>query len=130
RGAQRGELDDSIHGFEQFAIMADDDRAGAPAAQKLDDRSAAFPVEIVGRLVEQDEVGFREQERGKSGPRALSTRQCRERRFGRRVQSEAGEARPQAYRQSPVRQGELFDAGFAALGAAQKGKSFGYAEQV
>ena len=36
RGAERGQLDDGVHGLEQLAVMADDDRAAAPASEEID----------------------------------------------------------------------------------------------
>ncbi len=62
RGAKPGELDDRVQRLEQFAVVADDDCAAAPARQELDDRPPAVAVEVVGRLIQQDEVRLGEDE--------------------------------------------------------------------
>ena len=120
RGAERGQLDDGVHGLEQLAVMADDDRARPPAGEQLDHRLAALAVEIVGRLVEQEEVGLGEDERGEPGPRALPAGQRRQRRVGPRVEPDAAERGGDARLQRPVGVGQLFGGGLAGLGAAQE----------
>lgn len=55
--AERRQLHDRIDIFQKLPIVADDDRALAPAGEKLDHRRAPVPIEIVGRLVENQEIG-------------------------------------------------------------------------
>lgn len=53
--------------------MADDHGPRLPAGKQVDDSLAAASVEVVGRFVQQKEIGFREDECGESGPRSLPT---------------------------------------------------------
>src|SRR6185437_8717868 len=55
--AERRQLDDGVHRVEQLAIVADDDRAAAPTRQQINHRPPSLAIEVVGRLVEQEEVG-------------------------------------------------------------------------
>ena len=129
-GAERGQLDDRVHGVEQLAVVADDDRAGAPAGEQVDHRLPAVAVEVVGRLVEQQEVGLGEDQGGERGPRPLAAGQRRERRVGRRVQPEAAEGGGDAAPQRPVGVGQFVGGRLAGFGAAQHGERVGHAEQV
>ena len=129
RGAEPGELDDHVERFEQLAVMADDDRAAAPARQKIDDRPPSLAVEIVGRLVEQDEVGLVEDERRQPHPRALAARQRRQQRFRARLQAEPAEGRRHARLEGPVGVCELVGIGVAAFGPSQQ-RASAAAEQV
>ena len=63
---------------------------------------ASVAIEVVGRLIEQDEVGFVEDKGGEADPRALPARQRRQRRVRRGVQPEAVEGRRDACLQDPV----------------------------
>ena len=49
---------------EQIAVVADDEDARRIARQIIDEPQRAFKIEIVGRLVEQQQIGLREQHRG------------------------------------------------------------------
>ena len=129
-GPERRHLDDGVHGLKQLAVMADDDRSAAPAGKEVDHRRASLAVEVVCRFVEQQEVGLREDKRGEARARALSARQCREMRFGGRIQSEAGERGRNSGLQRPIGIGKFLGTGFAILGAAQQGQRVGDAEQV
>ena len=109
--------------------MADDDRTAAPARKQVDHRLAALPVEIVGRLVEQQEIGLREDERGESRARALPARQRGQRRVRLRIEAHLGESRGHAGLQRPIGVGQLLGRGFAGLGAAQHHQRIDDAEQ-
>ncbi len=54
------ELADAV---EQIAVMADDQHGAAIALQIILQPQHAFEVEIVGRLVQQEKIGRREQDR-------------------------------------------------------------------
>ena len=57
-------MQDGIDGIvEQVAVMADHDHGARIARQVILEPERAFEIEIVGRLVEQQEIGLREQNR-------------------------------------------------------------------
>lgn len=56
--------------------MADDDRAAAPGGEEIGHRLASVPVEIVGGLVQQQEVGLGEDQGGETHPRDLAAGQA------------------------------------------------------
>ena len=70
--ADRRKLDDPVHLFEQFAVVAGDQRAAVPAGEQFGDRGAALGVEIVGRLVHQQHRRLGQQHRREAEPRALA----------------------------------------------------------
>ncbi|MNL32170.1 hypothetical protein D3C87_1540020 [compost metagenome] len=72
-GPKRRQFDDRIHAVEKLTVMADHDRPGPPARQKIDNGITPVPVEIVGRLVQQQKIRLVKNERGKSRPSALPT---------------------------------------------------------
>src|SRR3546814_1767408 len=74
RRAEAGQLDDRVHFLEQFAVVADDDRAAAPASEEALHRPTPLAVEIVGGLVEEQEVGRGEHRAGERGAGALAAR--------------------------------------------------------
>ena len=110
--------------------MADDDRPRAPVGQKVDHRPAAVPVEIIGRLVQKDEIRLREDEGGKCGPRALPARKRRQQCFGPRIQPDAGESPGDPCFQRPVGKGQFLDAGRAGFRAVEQGQPVIRAKQV
>ena len=62
-------------GVEQLAVVADQDKAVAIAAQIALEPQRGFEVEMVGRLVEQQQVGLGEQHRRQRHPHAPAARQ-------------------------------------------------------
>ena len=58
--------------FQQAPVMADDDRRTAEALQPAFQPERRFEVEVVGRLVEQEQIGFQEQHPGQGDPHAPS----------------------------------------------------------
>ena len=56
--------------IEQVAVMADDENRRLAGLQIVGEPQHAFEVEIVGRLVEQQKVGLREQHRRERDPHA------------------------------------------------------------
>ena len=71
-GTERGQFHGAIHGFEQCAIMADDDRTAPPICEKAGHSFTAFGTKIVGRFVQYKKIGPGEDERCMTGPRALA----------------------------------------------------------
>ena len=61
RRSERSELDDRVHAVEQLAVVTDDDGTALPGRQQRHHGISAGPVEIVGRLVEEEEVGLGEE---------------------------------------------------------------------
>ena len=53
----RAQRHDPIHGFQQIAVMADDQGSAGPTRQKRRNRSAAVMIKIIGRLVQQEQIG-------------------------------------------------------------------------
>lgn len=56
-GARGRQLDDRVNRFEELAIVADDDRASVPTLVEPDEKTPALAIEIVGRLIEKQEIG-------------------------------------------------------------------------
>ena len=82
------ELDDARgDAIEERAVVRDDDRGRAPCATQLLDQRDAVDVEMVGGLVEQQQVG-RQRERQRER-RALASRRRRPLGRGRLVEAEA-----------------------------------------
>ncbi|GAA1103642.1 hypothetical protein GCM10009642_47710 [Nocardiopsis metallicus] len=72
-GAQFG---DAIHPLQEFEVVADhDQRAGAPGLHGVVEPAAGEEVEVVGGLVEQKDVGAREEDRGQAQQDGLTTRE-------------------------------------------------------
>ncbi len=72
--------------------MADDDERRRIGLQIVDEPERAFEVEIIGRLVEQQEVGRREQHRRERHPHAPAAGEFRQRAVLRRlVEAKAAE---------------------------------------
>ena len=115
--AQRRQLHDGIHAFEQLAVMADNQSAAAPAGEQARHRRAPVAVEIVGRLIQQQEIRLREDHRGERRARALPAREGIERRLRRGVQPGPAERFGEARLQRPVRR--LPGIRLARFGAAQ-----------
>ena len=61
--------------FEERPVVADDHHAGAQAEHPRLEPGEAVEVEVVGRLVEQEHVESRQQQRGQRRPRRLTARQ-------------------------------------------------------
>ncbi len=74
--ADWAQFDDAVHGFEQCAIMAGDQQAAAPARDPAFDGGPTFGVEIVGRFVEQQQVGLGDRQPGHADPRPLAAGQA------------------------------------------------------
>lgn len=109
--------------------MADDDRPGPPAAEQVDHRLPPVAVEVVGRLVEQEEVGVGEDEGGEPGPRPLPPGERGEPRVRRDVEPEAAEGGDAGFLR-PIDVGQLVVGRLTPLGAAEGGERVGDAEQV
>ena len=72
------ELDDPGDGAgQELAVVADHDGAGAQAGDELLQPLQAVEVEVVGRLVEQEDVVAAEQQRGEAGAGRLAAGQRR-----------------------------------------------------
>ena len=84
---------------EQVAVVADHDHGARIARQMVVEPERAFEVEIVGRLVEQQQVGLGEQHRGERDAHAPAAGELRAGALlRRRVEAEAGEDRGGARR--------------------------------
>src|SRR6201999_4301729 len=66
RGTERGQFDNAIHYFEQLPVMAHDDRARSPPSQQIEHSPAAIAIEVVGRLIQQQEIRFRKDKGSKT----------------------------------------------------------------
>ena len=77
---------------EQVAIVADDQDRRGIGLEIIDQPEHAFEVEIIGRLVEQQQIGLREQHRGERDAHAPAAGEFGQRAVLRRlVEAEAGE---------------------------------------
>ena len=130
RGAQAGQFHNGVHGFEQFAVMADHNGAAAPFGQKIDDCIAAIAIEIVGGFVEQQEIGIGEHQRSQHGAGALAARESFKLRFGGCGQGKAGEGFIEPRFDRPVGIGQLVGCSGSGSGAGEDVALGGGAEQV
>ncbi|MEY9472681.1 hypothetical protein ABH992_005080 [Bradyrhizobium yuanmingense] len=128
--SERRQLDDRIHGVEQCPVVADDNRAAAPGSQQIGDGLASVLVEIVGGLVQQQEVRRSEHQRGETNPRDLATGQARQRRIGRRIEPEARQRGLKPRLERPVDRSDLVGGGVAPLGTAHQLERRPHAEQI
>ncbi len=64
---------------QQIAVMADDDDGGWIAGEIVDQPQRAFEIEIIGRLVEQQQVGLGEQHGGERDAHAPAAGEFRKR---------------------------------------------------
>ena len=65
-------------GVDQVAVVRDQDHGARIIVDRLDQRGAAVDVEMVGRLVEDDEVGPGEGREPEQQPRLLAARERRD----------------------------------------------------
>ena len=63
------------HRVEEAAIVADEDQGAAVIAQKALEPQRGFEVEMIGRLVEQQEVGLGKEDRRERNPHPPAARQ-------------------------------------------------------
>ena len=117
-------------GVEQIAIMADDEDAGRIAREIIDQPERALEIEVIGRLVEQQQLGLGEQHGGQRHAHAPAAREFRERPLLRRgVEAEAGKDRAGARRrgmgfyvdEAGVDLGDLVRIGLDRLALEQSG---------
>ena len=108
--------------------MADQDQGAAIIAQKPLEPQRGFEVEMVGRLVEQQQVGLGEEDRGERDPHAPAARQIADRApLHRLVEAEPGEdARGPARRRMRV---DLDEPRLDLGGAQRLGAGFPLGEQ-
>ena len=66
------------HRVEEATIVADQDQGAAVVAQKPLEPQRGFEVEMIGRLVEQQEVGLGEEDRRERNPHPPAARQIRD----------------------------------------------------
>ena len=83
---------DCRHRVEEAAIVADQDQGAAVIAQKPLQPQGGFEVEMIGRLVEQQQVGLGEEDRGERDAHPPAARQIGNRpALHRVVEAEPGE---------------------------------------
>ncbi len=126
-----GELENAVDLAQEFAVVADDKGAAAPVAQQVGHRGAAIGIEVVGWLVEQQDVGLLEQQGGERQSGALASAQ-RADRTGEleRGQAHAGHRLADAGRQGPVRGVEILRPALAGLDAGKASKRGRHAKGV
>src|SRR6185437_15031636 len=73
--ADGGELENLVDVAQQVTVVAHDQRAIGPGAKQIGDGGAAIGIEIVGRLVKQQDVGLFEQQGGQREARTLAAAQ-------------------------------------------------------
>ena len=121
--AEARELDDAVHRAQQRAVVADHDGALLPAGEHTGDGGAAVGIEIVGRLVEQDQVRLGDDEGGERGAGALSAGERRQRPAGFETgETDLGERRRQPRFERPVRFRRVGERAGAGLQTAQAGE--------
>ena len=130
-GAEPGQLDDAVERPQQRPVMADHHRAFLPAAQHAGDGVAPVGVEIVGRLVEQDQVRIGDDERGKRGSGALAAGERGERPVGRDPgEIDRGQRRFEPRCKRPVGLGRVGERAPAGLQTAKAGEGRADAEEI
>ena len=70
---ERGQLDDTLHVAQQFAVMADHQQAARPAPQLFAQQLPPGRVEMVAGLVQDQEVGIGQERTGQRHAHALAT---------------------------------------------------------
>jgi len=73
RRATRGELDDAVHAFQQVSVVAGDDHAAWPRRDQPVQVPPGVGVQMVGGLVEQQQVGSAQEESRQGHARPLAT---------------------------------------------------------
>ncbi|MGY3076198.1 hypothetical protein ACVWZZ_002569 [Bradyrhizobium sp. LM6.10] len=129
-GPERRQLDNRIHRFEQAPIMAGDNRPTAPGRKKIDHGRAPLPIEIVGGLVEQQEVRLRENQRGETNPRDLPARQAPELDLRSDAEPDKRKGRCKPCLKGPSDLGDLLGRGFPAFSATKQLQRWSRTEQV
>ena len=110
-------------GVQQLAVVADQHEAVPVAAQKALEPQRRFEIEMIGRLVEQQQVGLGKQHRRQRHPHAPAAGQFVERAdLHCCVEPEPGEDAPGAGRRRAG--ADLVEAGLD-LGDAQRRRAFG-----
>lgn len=127
---ERREFDDCVHFLKQFAVVTDDDRAALPVADVPDHRGAALIVEIVGGFVEEQEIGLREDQRGKCGATALTARERGKGSPGSNPEPRSRERGFDPCRQRPVGSFEFLDAGAPRFGLVEAFERGAAAEKI
>jgi hypothetical protein len=85
RDADRRQLDDAIDALQQRAVVAGDEYAALPAFEHLRHGQPSVDVEIVGRLVQQQQVRRLDQETRERHPCALAAAQVSDRAIQRQI---------------------------------------------
>lgn len=106
---ERCQLYDRIDSFQKLPIVADDDRALAPAGEKFDHCRPPVPVEIVGRLVEDQEIRCVIDLGSQCGTGALAAGKPSERRRQRNGEDETRKRRFDSRLQHPVVIGQFLE---------------------
>lgn len=120
------EADDPVHRFEQRAIVAGHQRPAAPLCQQLRDRIASRRVEIVRRLVQQQQVGRVDQQSGNGDPHALPATEAGQQALRIECgQSGSGQRGFDPLRQCPIGLGKVCLRPAASLDPGQAGKRWG-----
>ena len=129
RRAQRGELDNGIHGVEQFPVVTDNDgaRPRQPARRSI---TALRPSrsKIVSRFIKQDEIQAGKDECGKPGP-VRCPPDSAAKAFGRAAESDPARQRRYAVPGSS-RRGQLFDGGLRRFQRDAEEPGLGLRKQV
>jgi hypothetical protein len=117
--AQAGQLDDAVHAAQQRAVVADHHRPALPPPQHVGQQAAGGGVEIVGRLVQQDDVGGGDQQagQGRAGHLAAAEAGGRIRGVPAR-QPDLAQGGGDAARQGPVGLDEVLFEGFGVPSSA------------
>ncbi len=94
------EMEDVVgHGVEDVAVVADDEEGSPPVAQEGLQPQGRFEVEMVGRLVEQQQVRLGEERGGEGDAHPPAAGEARQPAFLRRgVETKPGENDPGARR--------------------------------
>jgi len=128
--ADRRQFDDTVDTLQQRAVMAGDENAALPAFEQPRHGLPAIGVEIVGGLVQQQQVRRLDQEARQRQARSLAAAQRGDRAMQRqRRQSGFGQCRQHPGFQRPVRFSGVIKRAFAAFEPLQAGKIAGDAER-
>ena len=123
--AQGRHFHDPIHPTQQVAVMADHYGPAIPARYHLGDQRPRLHVQMIGRLVQQDQVRLRQHQAGQPQPRLLATAQADGRSLQRERRQPHGSQRlAQPRLQRPVGLGQVIGRAVAGQHPRNDGQVF------
>ncbi|MNI22210.1 hypothetical protein D3C73_757620 [compost metagenome] len=121
--AQTGKLDDAVHATQQGAIVADQHHPARPVGHDVGDHGAGLGVQMIGRLVQHQQVRRRQLQPRQPQARLFAAAQLRRMTIQRQIgQTDLDQSRLHPLFQRPVRLGHVVQRTFARQHAMQDGQ--------